>query len=82
MPRRGVQANDGDLSDNKLSIGARCGAEELGAGIKRGGVKCNFMFIYRVTTLKAVVVFDGIYVTYVYDKSKHEISTACSTSSD
>jgi len=51
--------------------------EELGAGIKAGagrerGMKCHFVFIYRVTTLKAavvvVVVFGG---TYVHDKSKH-----------
>lgn len=33
-------------------------------------VKCHFMFIYRLTTLKAVVVFGGTYYD-VYDKSKH-----------
>jgi len=68
MPRPGV-ANDGDLSNNRLIlIGAWCGVEKLGAWIKAMGVKCHFMFIYRVTTLRAVFVFSG---TYDYDKSKH-----------
>lgn len=67
MPRPEV-ANDGDLSNNRLLIDAWCGVKELGAWVKAVGVKCHFMFIYRVTTLRTVVVFSG---TYVYDKSKH-----------